>query len=161
MTKLFVGGLPFSTNDDGLRDLFTPFGEVLSAQVVSDRFSGRSKGFGFVEMANDDDAQKAIESLNGSDLGGRKIGVSVARPKEDRPRSDYNHDRGNYNRDNGNNYQSPSEPQAEEAPVETAAPEPADETPTGDANAEEPAEESAETDTANQSEDQTQGEEAA
>jgi|SRR5579884_606890 len=141
MTKLFVGGLPFSTDNNGLRDLFTQFGEVLSAQVVMDRFSGRSKGFGFVEMANDDEAQKAIDALNGSDMGGRKIGVSVARPKEDRPRNDYNRgDRGGYNRDDRNDYhREQSQPQedtqsfnqATEAPVEETA---AEEAPTEEAN---------------------------
>ncbi len=86
MTKLFVGGLPYSINNQSLEDLFKPFGQVLSAQVITDKFTGQSKGFGFVEMADDAEAQKSISELNGSALEGRTLGVSVARPREDRPR---------------------------------------------------------------------------
>src|SRR5579884_2655921 len=139
MTKLFVGGLPFSTSNNELQDLFSQFGEVLSAQIVMDRFSGRSKGFGFVEMQSDDDAQKAIEALNGSDFGGRKIGVSVARPKEDRPRNDYNRgDRGGYNRDNRNDYRREnSRPQEDSQSFNEATEAPVEETATEEAPAEE------------------------
>ena len=82
--KLYVGGLPYSTTDDQLREAFAAVGEVTEASVVTDRDTGRSRGFGFVEMATEDDAQKAIDSLNGTDLGGRNITVNEAKPREDR-----------------------------------------------------------------------------
>lgn len=85
MYKLFVGGLPFSTTDDELKELFAAHGSVASATVVRDRESGRSKGFGFVEYENDDEGKAAEKALNGSELGGRSISVAEARPKEDRP----------------------------------------------------------------------------
>ncbi|MEX0616206.1 MAG: RNA-binding protein [Candidatus Woykebacteria bacterium] len=78
--KLFVGSLPFSTTSDELKDLFSQVGEVTSANVITDRMTGRSRGFGFVEMANDDDVAKAIEKFNGSDMDGRAIVVNEARP---------------------------------------------------------------------------------
>lgn len=78
--KLYVGGLPYSIDDDQLKELFVSFGEILSAKVIQDKFSGRSKGFGFVEMANDEEAQKAIDDMNGKDVGGRSITVNEARP---------------------------------------------------------------------------------
>ena len=80
--KLFVGSLPFSTTEDELREVFSQAGEVASARVITDKFTGKSRGFGFVEMANAEGAQKAIETLNGYELGGRKITVSEARPME-------------------------------------------------------------------------------
>ena len=83
--NLFVGSLAYATNDDGLKAHFEQVGPVVSARVITDRESGRSKGFGFVEMQNDDDNQKAVDQLNGKDLDGREINVSLARPKEDRP----------------------------------------------------------------------------
>ncbi len=83
--KLFVGGLPFATTSDELGQLFSQVGEVSSANVITDRMTGRSRGFGFVEMVNDDDATKAVEKLNGSDVGGRNIVVNEARPREERP----------------------------------------------------------------------------
>lgn len=82
--KLFVGGLPYSVTNDELQQIFAKFGTVTSAQVITDRFSGRSKGFGFVEMEEDDKVEEAIKQLNGSDMGGRKITVNVARPREER-----------------------------------------------------------------------------
>jgi len=85
MYKLFVGGLPFATTDDELKELFAAHGTVASATVVRDRESGRSKGFGFVEFENDDEGKAAEKALNGSDMGGRSISVAEARPKEDRP----------------------------------------------------------------------------
>lgn len=88
--KLFVGGLPFSTTDDELRELFAAHGEVESARVVTDRETGRSKGFGFVEMADETGGKAALEALNNSDFGGRSIKVDEARPREDRPRRDFN-----------------------------------------------------------------------
>lgn len=78
--KLFVGNLPRSTTDDQLRDLFLPFGTPDSAKVITDRDTGQSKGFGFVEFANAEHAQKAM-SLNGQDCGGRALTVNEARPK--------------------------------------------------------------------------------
>jgi cold-inducible RNA-binding protein len=84
MYKLFVGGLPFSTTDEELKELFAAHGSVASATVVRDRDSGRSKGFGFVEFENDDEGKAAEQALNGSDVGGRSISVAQARPKEER-----------------------------------------------------------------------------
>jgi cold-inducible RNA-binding protein len=78
--KLYVGSLPYSVDDAQLNDLAKEFGEVLSAKVIQDKFSGQSKGFGFVEMANDDEAQKAIEGLDGREVGGRTLKVNEARP---------------------------------------------------------------------------------
>ena len=84
ITKLFVGSLPWAVDDQKLGDLFSQFGEVVSAVVLKDRMTGRSRGFGFVEMANDNEAMEAVEKLNGSDMDGRKIVVNEARPREDR-----------------------------------------------------------------------------
>lgn len=84
MYKVFVGGLPFATTDDELRELFAAHGAVASANVVRDRETGRSKGFGFVEFENDDEGKAAEKALNGSELGGRTISVAEARPKEPR-----------------------------------------------------------------------------
>lgn len=85
--KLFVGGLPFSVNDKELEELFAQHGSVTSAKVITDRETGRSKGFGFVEFKEEADAKSAIEALDGSDLGGRKIAVNEARPREEKPRN--------------------------------------------------------------------------
>ena len=96
--KLYVGGIAYTTNDSALRDAFAQVGEVTSATIIMDKMTGRSKGFGFVEMANDADADKAIEKWNGQELDGRKLTVNEARPMEPRaPRSggfDRNNDRG-------------------------------------------------------------------
>ncbi len=86
--NLFIGSLAYATTDDGLKAHFEQVGEVESARVISDRDSGRSKGFGFVEFVNEEDNQKAIDQLDGKELDGRPINVSVAKPKEDRPRRD-------------------------------------------------------------------------
>lgn len=86
--KLFVGSLAWGTTDQTLREAFEKAGVVESAQVIVDRMSGRSKGFGFVEMATEEDAQKAIDMWNNQELDGRKIIVNEARPKEDRPSRD-------------------------------------------------------------------------
>ena len=84
MTKrLFVGGLPYSTTEEELRDMFAKVGNVDSCTLISDKYTNQSKGFGFVEMA-DEDADKAIEALNGQDVGGRKIAVNIAKPREER-----------------------------------------------------------------------------
>lgn len=82
--KIFVGGIPFKTTDDQLRDLFAQCGTVVSATILKDRETGRSRGFGFVEMETEADAQNAIQTLNGTDLDGRKINVSEAREMADR-----------------------------------------------------------------------------
>ncbi len=84
--NIYVGNLPWSISDDELRDLFTEFGEVSSANVIMDKFSGRSKGFGFVEMSNESDAESAIEALNEKEIDGRNLRVNQAKPREDRPR---------------------------------------------------------------------------
>ncbi len=89
MYKLFVGGLPFSTTDDELQQLFAAHGTVASAKVITDRDSGRSKGFGFVEFENDEEGKAAEKALNGTDVGGRSITVNEARPREERPRRDF------------------------------------------------------------------------
>ncbi len=83
-TKLFVGNLSFRTTSDELRELFSQAGAVESASVVEDRDTGRSRGFGFVEMTNPDEATAAIEQFNGKDFGGRNLTVNEARPREDR-----------------------------------------------------------------------------
>ena len=83
-TNLFVGSLPFSTTDDELKAHFEQAGTVVSARVITNRDTGRSKGFGFVEMGSDEEAQKAIEELNGKELEGRPLVVNEARPREER-----------------------------------------------------------------------------
>ena len=83
-TKLYVGGIPYSTTEAALSDLFAKAGAVTSASIIIDRMTGRSKGFGFVEMSNDKDAQSAISMFNGQDFEGRKLTVNVARPLEPR-----------------------------------------------------------------------------
>ena len=86
--KLYVGGLPYSTTDDQLKEAFAQAGSVASAVIIMDKMSGRSKGFGFVEFSSDDDATKAIDMWNGKDFGGRTLTVNEARPMEERPRRD-------------------------------------------------------------------------
>ena len=78
--KVYVGNLPFSFGQQELKDAFSSFGEITEASVITDKYSGRSKGFGFVTFADDASAQKAIAEMNGKDLGGREIKVSEARP---------------------------------------------------------------------------------
>ena len=85
-SKLFVGSLAWATNDDSLRDFFSSAGTVVSATVIQDRETNRSKGFGFVEMSSDEEAKAAVEQLNGKELDGRPIVVNEARPREERPR---------------------------------------------------------------------------
>jgi cold-inducible RNA-binding protein len=85
--KLFVGNLSFSTGEDALRQAFEPFGTLQSVSVISDRMTGQSRGFGFVEFENAADAQKAIESLDGREVDGRTISVNVARERQATPRS--------------------------------------------------------------------------
>ena len=84
--RLYVGNLDYATTNDELKAAFEQFGAVESATVIMDRETGRSKGFGFVDMNNDEEAKAAIEGLDGKPLGGRNIRVNEARPREDRPR---------------------------------------------------------------------------
>ncbi len=84
MLKLYVGNLPYNMGDEELRVLFDAHGQVESARVITDRDTGRSRGFGFVEMPNDGEARKAIEALAETEVGGRRLVVNEARPREDR-----------------------------------------------------------------------------
>ncbi|RYF27840.1 MAG: RNA-binding protein [Chloroflexi bacterium] len=99
--NLFIGSLAYATNDDGLKAHFEQIGPVVSARVITDRDSGRSKGFGFVEFENDADNQKAVDQLDGKDLDGRTISVGLARPREERPKRDFNGGGGNDRGGNG------------------------------------------------------------
>jgi RNA recognition motif-containing protein len=87
--KLYVGNLTYEVSNTDLERMFQPHGQVESAQVITDRDTGRSKGFGFVEMKTDQEAQAAIQALNGKDSNGRALTVNEAKPREDRPRSGY------------------------------------------------------------------------
>ena len=101
--NIYVSNLGFNVQDEDLRGFFTPYGEVISAKIITDRETGRSRGFGFVEMSDDAAAKKAIAELDGGDVEGRAIKVMEAKPKEDRPRGGgYNGGGRNYN--NGSNY---------------------------------------------------------
>lgn len=82
--KLYVGNLTYGTTDATLNEMFTPYGTVRSSQIITDRETGQSKGFGFVEMSNDGEAQAAIAGLNGNQVGGRSLTVNAAKPKTDR-----------------------------------------------------------------------------
>ena len=84
MKNIFVGNLSFNTGEDELRQMFEQYGQVDRVAIMTDRDTGRSRGFGFVEMTNDEDGEKAIAALNGSQLGGRTLNVNEARPKADR-----------------------------------------------------------------------------
>lgn len=88
--KLYVGSLSYDTTEDGLNKAFAQAGTVESVAIITDRMSGRSKGFGFVEMSSDEEAEKAIEMWNGKELDGRALTVNEARPKEERPRNSFN-----------------------------------------------------------------------
>lgn len=92
--NIYVGNLPYTITDTDLRETFSRFGEVVQVSLISDRFSGESKGFGFVEMANNSQADAAIRGLNGTDMKGRNITVNQAKPKTDRP----SHDRPSHDR---------------------------------------------------------------
>lgn len=84
MKNLFVGNLPFNSNEEALRTLFAQFGEVQQVKIMTDRDTGKPRGFAFVEMSQDEDAQKAIAALNGKDFEGRALNVNEARPKAER-----------------------------------------------------------------------------
>ncbi len=97
-TKLYVGGIPYNTQEDSLKEYFSQAGNVVSAVIIMDKMSGRSKGFGFVEMETKEEADKAIEMFNDKEFEGRKLTVNVARPMEPRPA------RSGYGSGNGNGY---------------------------------------------------------
>jgi len=105
--KIYVGNLPFSVTLDRLKELFSPYGQIKDAIVMADKFTGRSRGFGFVTFANDSDADKALAEMNNKNVDGRELKVNEARPLEERPKE---------------------EPKAEEKPVEQAE-EPKEEVP--------------------------------
>jgi len=92
--NIFVGSLPFSIEEADLRESFEAYGTVDSVKIITDKFTGRSKGFGFVEMANDDEAQKAIDELNGATVQGRAIVVNKSEPKPEGERRSFNNNRG-------------------------------------------------------------------
>ena len=99
--NIYVSNLSFNVQDEDLRDFFTEYGEVTSAKIINDKFTGNSRGFGFVEMSDDTAAQKAIQELDGAVVEGRTISVAVAKPKEERPnnnRSFSNNGGGGYNK---------------------------------------------------------------
>ena len=86
--NIYVGNLSYGVSDDQLREVFEAYGTVSSAKVISDKYTGRSKGFGFVEMDDDNEAKSAIEDLDGAEIDGRAVKVNEARPREERPRRD-------------------------------------------------------------------------
>ena len=92
--NIFVGSLSYDVTEGEFRELFEACGEVTSAKIITDRDTGRSKGFGFVEMANKADGQEAIDTLNGKEVSGRTMVVNEARPREDRPKRDFGGNRG-------------------------------------------------------------------
>src|SRR6478752_1462520 len=105
--NIFVGSLPFSIEEADLRESFEAYGAVDSVKIITDKFTGRSKGFGFVEMPNDDEAQKAIDELNGATVQGRAIVVNKSEPKPEGERKSFGgyrggNDRGGYNRGGDN-----------------------------------------------------------
>jgi RNA recognition motif-containing protein len=101
--KLYVGNLSFQTSSSELEELFASIGTVESASVVEDRETGRSRGFGFVEMASKEDGEKAISELNGTQFGGRDLKVNEAKPREDRPRGNGGYGGGGYGGGGGRN----------------------------------------------------------
>jgi len=102
--NIFVGSLPFSLEEADLRESFEAYGAVESVKIITDKFTGRSKGFGFVEMSNDDEAQKAIDELNGATVAGRTIVVNKSEPRPEGERRTFNNNNrsggGGFNRDN-------------------------------------------------------------
>ena len=87
--NIYVGNLSYDITEDEVRDIFSPHGEISSLSIIKDKYSGQSKGFGFVEMPNQAEAEEAIKALNESDLKGRNIKVNQAKPKEERPKRRY------------------------------------------------------------------------
>lgn len=88
--QIYVGNVSYNTNEESLTSLFSTYGEVDSVKLITDRETGRAKGFGFIAMPNDDEANKAIEELNGKEFDGRTLRINEARPREERPRRDFN-----------------------------------------------------------------------
>ena len=84
--RIYVGNLSWQTDENELRETFAPHGEVVSAQIITDRESGRSRGFGFVEMENDEEAKAAIDAVKGNEVGGRQLKVNEAKPRSEKPR---------------------------------------------------------------------------
>jgi len=101
MKNIYVGNLNFDATEDQLRGMFEAYGPVERVSIITDRDTGQSRGFAFVEMPDDDSAGKAMEALNGSNLGGRNLTVNEARPKADRPRRDAGGGRGGFGRNSG------------------------------------------------------------
>ena len=99
--NIYVAHLSWDTTGDSLQNLFSQFGEVTSARIITDRESGRSRGFGFVDMTNDEEGQKAIDALNETEFEGRTINVSVARPREERRPNNYGNRGGGYGNNGG------------------------------------------------------------
>jgi hypothetical protein len=85
--RIYVGGLPYSATEEDLENLFSSIGAVKDATIITDRYTGQAKGFGFIEMDNDEEADAAINALNGTQMGGRTLTVNEAKPREDRPRT--------------------------------------------------------------------------
>ena len=84
--SIYVGNLPYNLSEDSLKEIFVPYGSVLSARIITDKMTGKSKGFGFVEMSSNEEAESAIKELDNGEIEGRNIKVNLARPKEDKPR---------------------------------------------------------------------------
>ncbi|MCP4828929.1 MAG: RNA-binding protein [Proteobacteria bacterium] len=101
--NIYVGNLSYNITEEDLRAMFAEYGDVSSAKLIIDRDSGRSKGFGFVEMSTEDAGQKAIDELNGRDVSGRSLTVNKARPREERPRGGGGGGRGGYGGGGGGN----------------------------------------------------------
>ncbi|HPG29503.1 MAG TPA: RNA-binding protein [bacterium] len=93
-TKLYVGNLNWGITEEQLQNLFAQFGSVVSAKIITDRSTGRSKGFGFVEMSSQEEIEKAISGLNGKEFEGRALTVNIARPQEKRPQRNFDRNRG-------------------------------------------------------------------
>ena len=100
INKLFIAGLNYSVTDQQLQELFADMGKVVSAKVITDKYTGQSKGFGFVEMSTPDEAKHAMDKLNNADFAGRTIIVKEAKPQEDRPRSFDNRGKTDFKRNN-------------------------------------------------------------
>lgn len=100
--NIYISNLSFNVTDEDLRDYFAEYGEVTSAKVIMDKFTGKSRGFAFVEMSDDEAAKKAIQELDGASVDGRTIGVSVAKPREDRPAGGNKGGSGGFQRRNNN-----------------------------------------------------------
>lgn len=102
--NIYISNLSFNVTDEDLQDYFAEYGEVSSAKVIMDKFTGKSRGFAFVEMSDDEAAKKAIQELDGASVDGRTIGVSVAKPREDRANGGGNKGGGSFQRRGNNNY---------------------------------------------------------